>query len=62
MNSITYLILGLLLVFFVIIAATLKTSISTLTGIVMAGLTLACVPFIIYWMRSVNKRDRTHEE
>jgi Ca2+/Na+ antiporter len=62
MRSITYLILGVLVTFILIVAVAAQPSVSTLAGIVMGGLCLAFIPFIIYWMRHVHKRDEKHEE
>lgn len=62
MRSITYLIFGLLFIFIVVAAMVAQPDVSVLAGIIIGGLTLALIPLIIYWMRSVPKRDRKHED
>jgi hypothetical protein len=62
MRTLTYLILGLLFIFIILAFMVAQPSVNTITGIVLGGITLVMIPFVIYWMRHVPKRDRKHQD
>ncbi len=62
MKTIAYLIAGLLCIFVIIAFMVTKTDISTLTGIIMGGVTLALIPLILIIIRKTPRRDPKHQD
>jgi cytochrome c oxidase subunit IV len=62
MKSISYLIVGLIAIFLIIIFMVTKAAVTVLVGIIMGGLTLALVPVIILAMKKAPRRDKKHQD